>query len=65
MQQKIEKVPLSNNIISRRIDDIAHDSEEVLYGKFTSSRLSIPFDESSDRTSKCHVVAFSNDGEIQ
>jgi hypothetical protein len=31
--QEIEKVPLSNSMISRPIDDMSHDAEEVLCNK--------------------------------
>ena len=31
--QEMEEVPLSDNAISRRIDYMAHDSEEVFCGK--------------------------------
>jgi hypothetical protein len=29
-ESEIDKVPVSNNIISRRVDDVSHDIEDVL-----------------------------------
>ena len=58
----------SDNAISRRIDDMAHDSEEVLCGKLKYSSFSHQADESIDLTNKCNVVAFVrvvNDGEFK
>lgn len=52
----------------RRIDDKAHDSEEVLCNKLKNSSFSIQVNESTDLTNKCHVLAFVrfvNEGEIQ
>ena len=65
--QEIEKVPPSDKTISRRIDDMARDSEVVLCGKLENSIFSVQVDESTDHTNTCHValVRFVNEGEIQ
>jgi hypothetical protein len=66
--QEIEKVPLSNSMISRHIDDISHNAEEVLCNKLENNSFSIHVDESTDFTNKCHAVAFVrfvNYGKIQ
>jgi hypothetical protein len=56
--QETEKIPISNSTISKHIDDMAHDAEEVLCNKLENNSFSIKVDESTDFTNKCHVVAF-------
>ncbi|XP_068115889.1 zinc finger BED domain-containing protein 5-like [Hyperolius riggenbachi] len=66
--REIEKVPLSDSTISRRIDDMSRDAEEVLSSQLKTSSFAMQVDESTDITSKCHImsfVRFVNDGEIQ
>jgi hypothetical protein len=66
--REIEKVSLSNSMISRRIDDMSHDAEAVLCSKLGNNSFSIQVGESTDFTNKCHAVAFVrfvNDGKIQ
>jgi hypothetical protein len=58
---EIENVPLSNSILNRRIDDISHNAEEVLRDKLKNNTFSIQ----ADKSNKCCIVAFVNDGEIQ
>ena len=66
--QEIENVPLSDSTISRCIDDMAYDSEDVLCNRLKNSSFGIQVDESTDLTNKCYVITFVrfvNEGEIQ
>ena len=66
--QEIENVLLSDSTVSRRIDDMSRDVEEVMCDKLKNSNFSIRVDESTAITNKCHVVDFVRfviEGEIQ
>ncbi|CAI9717341.1 Hypothetical predicted protein [Octopus vulgaris] len=52
--REIENVPLSDSTVSQRIDDMAHDIEEVLRDKLKNSNFSIQVNESTDLTNNCH-----------
>lgn len=51
----IENVPLSDNTLSRRTDDMSRDAEEVLCDNLINGSFCIQVDESTDLTNKCHV----------
>jgi hypothetical protein len=53
--QEMEKVLLSN---SSCIYDMSHDAEKVWCNKLKNNSFAIQLDESTDVTSKCHVMAF-------
>ena len=66
--QEIQTVTLSDNTICHRIDDMAHDSEDVFCNKLKNSIFYIQADKSTDLNNKCHVVAlarFVNHSKIQ
>jgi hypothetical protein len=43
-------------MISRCIDDMSHDAEEVLCDKLKNNSFSIQVDESTDFTNKSYVI---------
>ena len=64
---EVEKVPLSDNTISRRIHDMSEDTENNVSETLKNTNFCLQVDESTDITNKCHVIAFVrfiNEGEI-
>ncbi|GFX31271.1 hypothetical protein TNCV_2060901 [Trichonephila clavipes] len=46
--KELQSIPLSNDTVSRRIDDIAADVEQQLFGKLRDKLFSIQLDEATD-----------------
>ncbi|GFU99447.1 SCAN domain-containing protein 3 [Trichonephila clavipes] len=51
-------IPLSNDTVSRRIDDIAEDVEQQLFGKLRDKLFSIQLYEATDSNKDAHFIAY-------
>ncbi|GFU72700.1 SCAN domain-containing protein 3 [Trichonephila clavipes] len=49
---------LSNDTVSRRIDDISEDVEQQLFGKLRDKLFSIQLDEATDSNKDAHFIAY-------
>ncbi|GFT10367.1 zinc finger BED domain-containing protein 5 [Trichonephila clavipes] len=56
--KKLQSIPLSNHTVSRRIDDIAEDVEQQLFGKLRDKLFSIQLDEATDSNKDAHFIAY-------
>jgi hypothetical protein len=66
-ESKIDKVPVSDNTTSRRVDDTSHDVEDVLSEILKNTNFALQVDESTDITNKTQLLAsvrFENEGKI-
>ncbi|GFT40404.1 zinc finger MYM-type protein 6 [Trichonephila clavipes] len=55
--KELQSIPLSNDSVSRRIDDIAEDVEQQLFGKLRD-KFSIQLDEATDSNKDAHFIAY-------
>ncbi|GFX15874.1 zinc finger BED domain-containing protein 5 [Trichonephila clavipes] len=55
--KKLQSIPLSNDTVSRRIDDIAEDVEQRLFGKLRDKLFSIQLEEATDSNKNAHFIA--------
>ncbi|GFS56370.1 protein FAM200B [Trichonephila clavipes] len=56
--KELQSIPLSNDTVSRRIDDIAEDVEQQLFGKLHDKLFSIQLDEATDSNKDAHFIAY-------
>ncbi|GFT47060.1 zinc finger BED domain-containing protein 5 [Trichonephila clavipes] len=56
--KELQSIPLSNYTVSRRIDDIAEDVEQQLFGKLRNKLFSIQLDEATDSNKDAHFIAY-------
>ncbi|GFX56776.1 zinc finger BED domain-containing protein 5 [Trichonephila clavipes] len=54
----LQSIPLSNDTVPRRIDDIAEDVEQQLFGKLPDKLFSIQLDEATDSNKDAHFIAY-------
>ncbi|XP_040297427.1 zinc finger BED domain-containing protein 5-like [Bufo bufo] len=55
---KIKTIPLSNDTVARRINDIADDLNEQLVDKLKDKRFALQFDEAIDSNKDCLFIAY-------
>uniref|UniRef100_A0A8C7Y7X1 DUF4371 domain-containing protein n=1 Tax=Oryzias sinensis TaxID=183150 RepID=A0A8C7Y7X1_9TELE len=55
---KLKTVPLSNDTVARRINDIANDLKEQLVEKLKDKRFALQFDEATDSNKDCLFIAY-------
>ncbi|KAL6463227.1 hypothetical protein MHYP_G00276180 [Metynnis hypsauchen] len=55
---KIKTIPLSNDTVARRINDIANDLQEQLIDKLKDKRFALQFDEATDSNKDCLFVSY-------
>jgi hypothetical protein len=66
-ESEIDKVPVSDNTISKPVDDMSHDVEDILSEVLKNTNFALQIDESTDITNKAQLlvfVRFENEGEI-
>ena len=57
-EQKISKIPHSDNTIQRRILDLSDNIEENVISKFQNSLFALQVDESTDISNHAQLIAF-------
>ncbi|GFX36237.1 protein FAM200B [Trichonephila clavipes] len=56
--KELQSIPLSNDTVSRQIDDIAEDVEQQLFGKLRDKLFSIQLDEATDSNKDAHFIVY-------
>ncbi|GFW65129.1 zinc finger BED domain-containing protein 5 [Trichonephila clavipes] len=56
--KELQSIPLSNDTVSRRSDDIAEDVEQLFFGKLRDKLFSIQLDEATDSNKDAHFIAY-------
>ncbi|GFV14558.1 protein FAM200A [Trichonephila clavipes] len=56
--KELQSIPLSNDTVSRRIDDIAEDVEQQIFGKLRDKLFSIQLDEATYSNKDAHFIAY-------
>ncbi|GFY15594.1 protein ZBED8 [Trichonephila clavipes] len=56
--KELQSKPLSNDTVSRRIDDISEDIEQQFFVKLRDKLFSIQLDEATDSNKDAHFIAY-------
>ena len=65
--REISKVPVSDNAVSRRVDDMSRNISDILSEILKHAKFALQVDESTDITGKAQLLAFvrfENEGKI-
>ncbi len=66
-ESELSKVPVSDNTISRRVDDLSNNVSGILFEILQNNNFALQVDESTYITGKAQLLAFvwfENEGEI-
>ncbi len=66
-ESELSKVPVSDNAISRRVDDLANNISGILSEVLQNNNFALQVDEATDITGKAQLLAFvqfENEGKI-
>ncbi len=66
-ESELSKVPVSDNTISRRVDDMSNNISSILSEILQNNKFALQVDETTDVTGKVQLlefVRFENEGEI-
>ncbi len=66
-KSKLSKVPVSDNTISRRVDNLSNNISGIMSEILQNNNFALKIDESTDITGKAQLLAFvqfENEGEI-
>ncbi|XP_053171455.1 zinc finger BED domain-containing protein 5-like [Scomber japonicus] len=55
---KLKTIPLSNDTVARRINDIANDLQDQLVENLKDKRFALQFDEATDSNKDCLFIAY-------
>ena len=56
--RKVQNIPLSNDTIARRVNDLSDDLEIQLINKFRDNHFALQVDEATDSSKDCHLIAY-------
>ena len=56
--KKLRQIPLSDNTVSRRINDISEDICDQLVSRVRTSKFAIQVDEATDVAKDAHLIAY-------
>ena len=56
--RKVQNIPLSNDTIARRVNDLSDDLKIQLIDKLRDNHFALQVDEATDSSKDCHLIAY-------